>query len=508
MADIPVLERNLGIRYSDYLAIDDTMLLHAVLWSDWPHTLEFLASMYGKYEKMKHLSGTDASLYNWGDVIDTIAVWQGLELEAKRDSLSYSVYRDQSLLLIPIILKRMAKGIRINKSRVEPAILEYKDKLDGASRLAQAGVGYPINVGSDDQLKHYLYDMVGLPPQLNKTTKKLSTDGDAIATLRTIVGPLPDLEDEEINGLSLATALSRIHLGADPLLEARVIYAGAEQTLSHYLTPLVGKERIYPEFKIHAQASGRWSTTSPPLAQLPEDLRDIICPDHDTAWISWDWDQIELRLLAALTQDTPYLEVFKKGLDVHAINARAIFQIPDSEVIDKVDIRRVFAKRFVYRLNYGGHPRGAGDIPGAKQLGLDGPKLVAASNRYLTAHPAMSRWRSELAASVSRSHEVRTFTGRRRRLLGDGNSALREAYNHPLQGGAADILNLTLISICSKLSYASVVYTMHDAATIEVPVHMLSEAMGIIKTEVEREWDVEGVKLSIPAKFKPALIGT
>jgi uracil-DNA glycosylase family 4 len=507
MADVPVLQRNLGIRYSDYCGIEDSMLAHAVLWSDWPHTLEFLASMYGKYAKMKHLSGTDPSLYNWGDVIDTVSVWQGLETELKRDSLSASVYRSQSLPLIPIILKRMEKGIRVNKARVEPAILEYEEKLNAASRLAQASVGYPINVGSDDQLKHYLYNMVGLARQIDPKTKKETTDGDAIATLRTIVGPIPDLEEEEINGLAICDALDRIHLGADPVLESRVIYASAKQTLSHYLTPLIGKERIYPEFKIHAQASGRWSTTNPPLAQLPEDLRDIIIPDAETAWIAWDWDQIELRLLAALAQDHTYLDAFRKGLDVHTINARAIFQIPDAEVIDKSDIRRVFAKRFVYRLNYGGHPRGAGDIPGARQLGLTGSKLVDASNRYLSAHPAMSAWRAEIAATVNKSHEVRTWTGRRRRLLGDGNAALREAYNHPMQGGAADILNLTIINICAKLPYATVVYTMHDAATIEVPAVYSMEAMAIIKAEVEREWDIEGIKVSIPAKFKPILVG-
>src|SRR5207244_4262594 len=88
LADIPVLERNLGIKYSDYFGVEDSMLAHACLWSDWPHTLEFLASMYGKYEKMKHLSASDPSLYNWGDVIETISVFEGLQSEFRRDSMS------------------------------------------------------------------------------------------------------------------------------------------------------------------------------------------------------------------------------------------------------------------------------------------------------------------------------------------------------------------------------------------------------------------------------------
>ncbi len=509
-ADIPVLERNLGIKYTDYVAgVEDTMLQHAVLWSDWPHTLEFLASMYGKYEKMKHLSASDPSLYNWGDVVDTICVHEGLQSEFRRDNLSKCVYETQSLPLIPILLKRMKLGIRVNKARVEPAIQQYKTLVQEARLLARAYAGWPINIGSDDQLKGYLYDYLGLPLQKNKETKKPSTNGDAIATLRQFVGPEPDLEHEEKVGLSLPEGRDRIHQGANGVLEGRVIYAAAGQVLSHYLLPLVEragglKGRIYPDFKIHAQASGRWSITDPPLAQLPEDLRDIIIPDEGMAWIAWDWDQIELRLLAALANDTPYLEAFKRNEDVHTLNARAIF---DDPTIDKNDPRRVFAKRFVYRLNYGGEPRGAGNIPGAKQLGLVGSRLVDASNRYLAAHPAMARWREGVAQEVRSTGVSRTFMGRRRRFLGDSMSALREAYNHPMQGGVADILNTTTIQIAKALPYATLVYTCHDSAFWEVEQSKVTEAQPIIKEIVEQTWNINSLRVSIPAKFKPVIYG-
>jgi DNA polymerase-1 len=504
-ADIPVLQRNLGVSLSDYIAVEDTMLAHATLWSDWPHTLEFLASLYGKYDKMKHLAQTDPSLYNWGDVIDTICVHSSLQDEFSRDSLSREVYTNQSLKLVPVLLRRMTRGIRVNEPRVAAALPEYRDRLLQASRLAVSSVGYPINIGSDDQLKHYLYNLARYPVQMDKDTKKPTTDGDAIAALRCHVGPVPDLEEEEKNGLSISTALRRIDNGADPILEARVIYAAAQQTLSHYLLPLEGKARIYPEYKIHAQASGRWSITNPPLAQLPEDLRDIIVPDTNTAWIAWDWDQIELRLLAALAQDKPYLDAFQKGLDVHAINAKAIFNTADEMAKD--DPRRVFAKRFVYRLNYGGNARFAGNIPGARQLGLVGSDLVTASNRYLNAHPAMAEWRRQIAQEVARTHVVRTFTGRRRRLLGESQSALREAYNHPMQGGVADILNLTTIEIAKALPYASIIYTMHDSAVWEVPVVYIAEATEVITTIVTKEWNIHGMGIIFPAKFKKEVVG-
>lgn len=509
-ADIPILERNLGIPYAAYKHVEDTMLEHAVLWSDWPHTLEFLASMYGKYAKMKHLSQSDPSLYNWGDVIDTISAHQALRSEFARDEQARSIYETQSLPLIPIILKRQKLGIRVNKARVAPAIEQYNARLKEASLLARAYAGWPINVGSDHQLKVYLYDYLGLPIQKNKDTKKASTDGDAISVLRQYIGPEPDLELEEMQGLGVPAGQDRVESGANGVLEARVIYAAARQVLSHYLNPLLEhrgapKERIYPDFKIHAQASGRWSTTDPPLAQLPEDLRDIICPDPGMAWIAYDSDQIELRLLAALANDEPYLEAFANGQDVHTLNARAIF---DDPTITQSDPRRVFAKRFVYRLNYGGNPRGAGNIPGAKQLGLNGSKLVDASSRYLAAHPAMARWREGVAVQVRSTGVSRTFMGRRRRLLSTGPAALREAYNHPLQGSAADVLNTTVIAIHRRLAYATMVYTMHDACTWEVPEAKVSEAAAVIKAIAEQPWDVNGVKVVIPVKMKPVIYGT
>ena len=525
-ADVPVLERNLGIRYTDYCRIEDTMLAHAVLWSEWPHTLEFLASMYGKYPKMKHLSQSDPALYNWGDVLETMSAHEALQKEFRHDPLSLRVYREQSLPLVPILLERMGRGIRVAKSRVAPAREAYRGTLDAAQALARSYVGWPINLGSERQLKHWLYDVSRYPAQRDKDSKKLSIDGDAIAALRAYVGPAPDVDQEEEEGLTLQAARQRIEDGADPVLEARVMYAAAQQTLSHYIEPLYDdsgaiRDRIYPQFKIHAQASGRWSTTDPPLAQLPSDLRDIICPDPGEVWIKWDWDQIELRLIAALAQDEPYLEAFRNGWDVHTINACDLFGIPKPPTLTeelhsdaasaawrlqlgwngKDDIRRVFAKRFVYRLNYGGDARFAGDIPGARQLGLGKSDLVRASNRYLAAHSAMAAWRVRTAADARTTQLSRTFMGRRRRLLSGGKAAEREAFNHPMQGGVADILNLVTIAIKKRLPQASLVYTMHDAATWAVPAADYGTALGVLKDEAQRTWDVGGVAIRFPAKF-------
>ena len=520
MADVPVLEANLGLRYTDYTRIEDTMLAHAVLWSEWPHDLGYLASIYGRYPKMKHLSQTDPQLYNWGDVLDTISVQLGVAGELSRDPQSKAVYTTQSLPLVPILLKRAKRGLRVHRDLVADAYKGLESRTRWATEFAKASVGYPINVGSEKQLKHYLYEWRGYPIQLDKQ-KKVSVGADAIAALRRLVGPPPDMEGEENDGLGLGLAQERVAYGADPVLEARVIYAAAHQEKTHFLAPLEGRERVYPSIKIHAQASGRWSITDPPLQQFPGYLQNLIGPDEGEVWCGWDWDQIELRVLAALSGDRPYLDAFSNDWDVHTLNACAIFGLPEPyakkdphgsphdlawrlthQWNGKDDVRRLFAKRFVYRLNYGGDPRTAGDIPGASVLGLTGPKLVLASQRYLAAHPEMAAWRVQVAADARTARVSRTFLGRRRRLLGEGPGIVREAYNHPLQGAVSDILNLTTIAIADKCPYATLAYTVHDAAWWAVPTDRLEEFQRDAYPIITKEWQIGGQAVRIPAKWK------
>lgn len=525
MADIPVLESSMGIRYDDYAQIEDTMLAHAVLWSEWPHTLEYLASIYGKYPKMKHLSVTNPQLYNWGDVLDTISAWEGIQKELRRDKESERVYREQSLRLVPILLERSKRGLRVHQSAVVAASEDLASRQVWAVGISHAGAGYPINIGSEKQLKHYLYDWKGYPVQTDKE-KKVSAGADAIAALRKHVGPIPDLDSEGKEGLGIAEAFRRVVMGgADPILEARTIYAAAQQEKSHFLAPLEGKERVYPSIKIHAQASGRWSITEPPLQQFPGYLQDLLIPDEGEAWVGWDWDQIELRVLAALSGDEPYLTAFAKGWDIHTLNACAIFTLPappdpvnsESEAnrewravcgwTGKEDIRRTFAKRFVYRLNYGGDARTAGDIPGATQLGLTGPKLVLASQRYLGAHPAMAAWRVQVAADARTTKVSRTFMGRRRRLLGEGQGVIREAYNHPMQGAVSDILNLTTVQIAAAAPDACLAYTVHDAAWWAVPITGVDHFKHMVYPIITQAWSIGGRSIAIPAKWKDVRYG-
>ena len=475
LADIPVLAQACEIRYEDYCGIDDTMLAHAVLWSEWPHDLEFLASLYGEHPKLKHLAGIDLLRYNLGDVVDTLSVWEGLRVELNGDPQSERIYRDQSLPLIPLILEAHAHGIRVNVARVAPAAVAYATKAADAVSLARAYCGFwTFQLGSSQQLGHRLYDIEGLPEQRHPKTKQRTVNEEAILRLRELIGE-------------------------HPLLEARIAFAEAMQSSSHYITPLQGVTHIYPHINIHAQASGRWSITDPPLQQLPKDLEDLLCPDDDEVWIRWDWKQCEPRFLAYLAEDRVMIDTFARGDDPYTQDAQDLFG-----TVELANGQRDFTKRFRLKLSYGGMP--ASDTPGARVLGLSKAQLAQAGTRYFTRHPALRTYWQEIDRSVKgwkdKSYIIsRAYDGRRRMITGNRAAVQREAKNHPMQGSVAGLLNSTCVLIKHALPYARLVTTKHDDGTFAVPSTRQDEALVAMRAIIEREVEVGTFRVRFPCKL-------
>jgi uracil-DNA glycosylase family 4 len=234
-AELKCVEKTWGWDPSTFWGrFEDTMLAHAVLWSEFAHSLNFLESVYSPYPKIKHLPTTDP-LRNWGDTCLTVAVWEALKLELEADPESESVYRNQSLRLIPHVYHRERTGLAVNKGRVGPAIAMYTKRYDQAVSVARSYCGYPINLGSPAQLAAHLYDIEGIK------AKGRSTEADAIATLRTKYAAY-DAEWEATNAFDEAYLMKRISEGAHPLLEALTLARDVGYVLTHYLEPLVINE--------------------------------------------------------------------------------------------------------------------------------------------------------------------------------------------------------------------------------------------------------------------------
>jgi len=258
--------------------------------------------------------------------------------------------------------------------------------------------------------------------------------------------------------------------------------------------------RIYPEFRIHAQASGRWSIVNPPLQQFPKDLEDLIIPDEGEAWIEWDWKQAEPRFLAYLSGDEPMMAAFSNGVDPYTIYARDL-----SGLDPPPKMYRDFAKRYILKLSYGGLP--ASDTSGAMALGLDKHQLVQMAARFFAAHPAVAQYWRQIDASIrtGASGEAfvvsRAYDGRRRMICGSREAVKREAKNHPMQGSVSGLLNTTCIEVKHVLPYASLVKTKHDSGTFAVPVEKVDEALPAVRQVVERIVEVNGFKARFPAEY-------
>lgn len=511
-ADLYAIEFNCGLTYQDYKAgIDDSMLLDAVLWSERSHRLEYLASLYGTQEKLKHLAEENPLLYNQGDVIETHAVFKALEKQARMDTQAWSVYQTLMLPLIPIVHDTQKCGIAIDLEGTEQLAVQLEAQIQAAIRVAELYVGFPLNLGSPFQLPAYMEKVEGV--------KMPNGSKDTIAELRAKYLPFDPREEDSINLM-----LQRIEEGAHPLLEARNLYSTANQIFTHYIRPFrASGGRIYPRYHLWTQANARWSIVEPPMQQITAGVKKLLRPDPDWPWLTWDMDQAELRVMAVLADDGVLKEAFAKGWDIHTMHMCQALGLPlPPDLTDpheapinedwrlalqwkgKGDIRRTFAKTFIYRLLYGGNPKTADGIIGARQLGLNGARLVEVAEAWLKAHPPIKRFWAQLTANGLKTGITRNIYGRPRRYLSmDLKRRQRQMYDHPMQASVADIKNETIIQAFAQIPHDEVrfVLEVHDYIAFALRVDTWERNTAILKRIAERPLTYRGETFSIPASF-------
>ena len=294
-------------------------------------------------------------------------------------------------------------------------------------------------------------------------------------------------------------------------------------------------DRVYHTISTHTQVNARWSYTDPPLAQTPRDLRYIYKPDPDWPWITWDHDQIELRLVAANCKDATMLEGLEKGWDLHLLACCAMFKLPlppelkdpihaeanadwrtihhwqpcqhETDLCGKDDIRRVFAKQFGHRQSYGGTPKKAGNIPGAKKLGLTSKDLLQMSQNRAAMFPGLNQWQSTVVADGSRTGTTRTWDGRRRRYLGRGTTYLKgEMLDHPMQAGVQGIETVIFLAIADYFKMDALYkFGMHDSQTWAFYAPRYEEAKLKVRELAQPTITIAGTSMYFPASFKERL---
>jgi DNA polymerase I len=399
-------------------------------------------------------------------------------VEEKLESLS----RDVEIPLARVLAIVELSGIRIDVRELGALGERCSARMRELDDEVRALAGYDVNIASVPQLRELLFEKLGLPPG-RRTKTGYSTDADVLEELQA-EHPHPILD--KILETREVTKLKNTYLDALPAL----------------VDPATG--RVHTTYNQAGAATGRLSSSDPNLQNIPvrtdlgRQIRRAFVADPGHVLLSADYSQIELRVLAHLSEDPILLDAFSKGQDVHARTACEVFGVGPEAVTG--EMRRV-AKSVNFGLVFG-----QTDFGLARSLGI--PRADA--RRYIESYFARySRLRSfldELVEAVKRGEPARTMLGRRRFVpdIHSPNRALRGyaeriARNTPIQGTAADILKLAMIraqeTIERTASRARMLLTVHDELVFEVPEADV-EAFGARIREV-----MEGVlSLRVPLK--------
>src|SRR5665647_1074223 len=473
----------------------DTMIAHYLIQPELRHGMDYLAEIYLKYRTIhfEDIVGSKGKNqmnirtveldklcdYAAEDADITFRLKKILEKELEANSLS-SLFYDIEMPLMKVLSIIERNGVRLDI----PALAESSTILTAEMGVLEKEIhelaGGEFNVSSPMQVGEVLFDRLQLDAKAKKTkTGQYSTSEDILEKLQS----------------------------KHPIISKILDYRGLKKLLSTYIdslpqlvNPKTGK--VHTSFNQTVTATGRLSSTNPNLQNIPirdaqgKEIRKAFIPDADSVFLSVDYSQIELRIMAHLSGDTNMLEAFNSGHDIHTATAAKIYKIPLEEVTS--DMRRK-AKTANFGIIYGISIFGLSDrlsIPRgeAKEL-IDG---------YFATYPSVKKY---MDASIQRAKEmgyVETLLGRKR-FLPDINSqnsivrgfAERNAINAPIQGTAADIIKIAMVRIQKRLEQenlqAKMTMQVHDELNFTVPNSEIDVVKKVVVDEMEN-----AIKLQVP----------
>ncbi len=379
--------------------------------------------------------------------------------------------------LIGVLARMEVAGIAVDRRRLE----EINDELTTESERLEAEVqrlaGEPFKVNSTPQLRHVLFEVLGLTPQ-KKTKTGYSTDAQSLERLR----------------------------DAHPIIEALLAYREVEKLRSTYGTGLLSEVaadgRIHASFNQTVARTGRLSSDQPNLHNIPvrselgRQFREAFVPAAGCELLVADYDQIELRVIAHLAEDPGLIEAFTTGVDIHSATAQRVFGVDAAGVTPAMRAR---AKMVSYGLAYGMEAYGL-----SQRLAIPVEEAAAILNQYFTAFPNVKAYMNRAVADARARGYTETLFGRRRYLpdLASSNfqvrqAAERQAMNAGIQGLAADIFKVALVRLDAALAErglsSRIVLQVHDEIIVE---SALSEAAEVatLTEEVMRS----AADLSVP----------
>ncbi|MEN9560640.1 MAG: polymerase [Pseudomonadota bacterium] len=450
--------------------VEDSLLQSYVLESHKPHDMDSLAlrhlnTITIKYEQVagkgasaipfEQVDVARATAYSAEDADITLRLVQHFAPQLTAEPGLDSVYRTLELPSREVLFRMERHGVLI-----DPAHLHHLSSVFGARILeleqeAYALAGQPFNLGSPKQLGEILFTKLGLPVQKKTATGQPSTDEEVLTTLADNY-PLPKL-----------------------LLEHRGL-AKLKSTYTDKLPLMINSDtgRVHTNYAQATAVTGRLASNDPNLQNIPvrsgegKRIREAFIAPAGSVLVSADYSQIELRIMAHLSQDESLLAAFAAGHDIHKATAADIFGVAIDEVSAE---QRRYTKAVNFGLIYGMSAFGL-----ANQLGVERSAAQTFIDRYFNKYPGVLTYMNRTREEARSKGYVETVFGRRLWLTdivgGSGprrQAAERAAINAPMQGTAADLIKLAMIAVDHYLSTQTLttklIMQVHDELVLEVP---------------------------------------
>lgn len=397
----------------------------------------------------------------------------------KADADLWNLYNEVEMPLVEVLREMEAAGVRIDVEKLKQAESALMAELNALEQQIYTLAGEPFNINSPKQVGELLFDKLKLDAKAKKSKNgQYSTSEEVLVALK---------ERNAIVGLILD-------------------FRATQKLINTYITALPGyiaeDGKIHTTYNQTVTATGRLSSSNPNLQNLPirsergKLIREAVIPDEGCLFLSADYSQIELRLMAHFSQDEHMLAAFRSGQDIHAATAARIYGKP-IEQISKDERRN--AKTANFGIIYGISAFGL-----AQQLDCSRTEAKQLIDDYFAAFPRVISYIESQKELAHQRGYAETLFGRKR-YLPDINShnatvrsfAERNAVNAPIQGTAADIIKMAMVSIHRRLKEenlkAQMIMQVHDELNFNVPKTEVERVREIVVSEMQN-----AVHLSIP----------
>ncbi|MCL4115695.1 UNVERIFIED_CONTAM: hypothetical protein GTU68_038319 [Idotea baltica] len=466
----------------------DTMLAHYLINADMRHNMDVLAETYLNYTpvsiteligkkgknqlSMRHVPLEKITEYAVEDADITYQLAQHFKpelVEAKNEKL----FNEIEIPLLRVLSDMELEGINLDITFLNSLATDLETDIKSLEGKIYEAADEEFNIASPKQLGEILFNKLKLVDKPKKTkTGQFSTAEDVLSYLA---------KDHEI---------IRNVLEYRGLAKLKSTYVDA---LPLQVEPSTG--RVHTNYMQTVAATGRLASNDPNLQNIPirtergRQVRKAFIPrDENHVLLAADYSQIELRIIAALSEETTMIDAFKNGEDIHASTAAKVFNVPLAEVTRE---QRSNAKTVNFGIIYGVSAFGL-----SNQTDLSRSEAKELIDTYYQTYPKLRNYMSELVDYARENGYVQTVLGRRR-YLKDINSrnavvrgaAERNAVNAPIQGSAADIIKIAMINIHKKLTEGDfktkMLLQVHDELVFDVPKTELTTMKDLIKLEME-----------------------